>query len=152
VWRRIIVPESCTLGELHRIIRTVFGWHSAAQSGFAFNAGEFDLNTRIEDLETANTAELLYESGTKWTVRVMILSRQQTPGIRPVRCVAGAGAAPPEFIPGPVKFKRLLSALESGNEIERQAARQELGPDFTPGSFDLEACNRSLARKQERRL
>jgi hypothetical protein len=74
----------------------------------------------------------------------MILSRQETSGNRPVRCVAGAGAAPPDFIDGPIKFKRLLSALESGNDLERQETKEKLGMDFNPEDFDIEACNRSL--------
>jgi hypothetical protein len=38
----------------------------------------------------------------------------------------------------------MLAALESGHSLERTGARKELGPDFTPDEFDLEACNRSL--------
>jgi hypothetical protein len=172
VWRRIIVEESCTLGKLHHIIQTVFGWRNSQI--FRFGAGrasekkpagaggfrgdssapsilEFpgndrplDLNTQIKALEEENIVDLLYEYGPKWTVRIMVLSRYDTPEGRPVRCVAGAGAAPPEFINGPLKFKRALTALESGNDSERYGAREELGIEFNPDEFDLEACNRSL--------
>jgi len=161
VWRRIIVSENCTLGELHGIIQTVFGWRNSQD--FRFSAentqgnnakfgvklspdNDLDLATRIKALEAGNIIELLYEYGTKWTVRIMILSRYETPGIKPVRCVAGAGASPPEFIGGPLKFRRVISALESGNDMERLGARQELGPEFSPGEFNLDACNRSLGR------
>jgi hypothetical protein len=102
------------------------------------------LRTTIKQLEADSVVELIYEYGAKWNVRIMILSRQDAPSARSVRCVAGAGAAPPEFVAGPVKFRRLLYSLESGNEIERQNARREVGPDFIPGEFDLEACNRLL--------
>ena len=166
VWRRLIVPESCTLGELHLIIQTVFGWRNSQD--FQFSAGKaaegnrgllfqkgfdgflsrgMDLNTRIMTLEARNIIELLYQYGTKWIVQIMILSRYETPGNKPVRCVAGAGMAPPEFIGGPLKFRRVISALESGNDMERLGARQELGPEFISGEFDLEACNRSLNRE-----
>ena len=143
VWRRIIVDENRTLAELHQIIQAVFGWRNSQP--FKFNCGEkFNERTRIRELAAANTVELLYEYGTKWTVKIMMLSRQETPAKRPVRCIAGTGAAPPEFVAGPVKFRRLVSALESGNDMERLGARQELGPDFIPGEFNLDACNRSL--------
>jgi hypothetical protein len=142
-WRRIIVPEYCSLGDLHKIVRTVFGWSGTEAYKFSAENGLVP-KTTIKELEEANIVELLYEYGTKWNVRVIILSRQDTPGPKPVRCVAGAGAAPPEFIPGPVKYRRLLYALESGNDAERQGARQEVGPDFVPGEFDLEACNKLL--------
>jgi hypothetical protein len=142
-WRRVIVPEYCTLEELHRIIQTVFGWNENKPYKFSADC-QLDEKTLVEDLEALSVVELLYEYGTKWNVKVIILSRQEVPGPKPVRCVAGAGAAPPEFISGPVKYRRLLSALESGNDSERQSARQEVGPDFVPGEFDLEACNRLL--------
>ena len=158
-WRRLLVPESCTLAELHRIIQAVFEWHNSESFRFiadksaadkspfnilAYEKG-IDLNVSIAELEEGNNAELLYEYGTKWNVKIMILSRQETPASRPVRCVAGGGAAPPEFIAGPLRYRRVLSALESGNDIERLNARQELGPDFIPGEFDLEVCNRLLS-------
>ena len=161
VWRRLIVSESCTLEKLHRIIQTVFGWRDSqdfrftaenipgenAKSGAnpSFSV-ELDLGAAIKTLEAQNIIELLYEYGTKWTVRIMILSRYESPGTKPVRCVAGAGASPPEFIGGPLKFRRVVSALEGGNDIERLGARQELGPEFISGEFDLDACNRSLNR------
>jgi len=143
VWRRIVIDENRNLAELHQIIQTVFGWRNSQSYRFG-DTIEYDTKTRIKELEAANTIELLYEYGTKWTVKIMILSKQEIPARRPVRCVAGSGAAPPEFIAGPVKFRRLVSALESGNDMERLGARQELGPDFIPSEFNLDACNRSL--------
>jgi len=154
VWRRLILPESFTLAELHKIIQLVFGWHNsfnyrfikekfAEESGFS-GIREMDLNTPIQAMEAQSNIELFYEYGSKWIVRIMILSREETPVTRPVRCVAGAGTAPPEFIDGPVKFKKVLYALESGNDMERLDARQKLGTEFMPGEFDLDACNRNL--------
>jgi len=163
-WRRLLVSESCTLCELHRIIQAVFEWHNSNTFRFVGDKSvvdesdadklaydkspfikEMDLNTSIAELEEGNNVELLYEYGTKWNVKIMILSRQETPASRPIRCVAGGGASPPEFIAGPLRYRRVLSALESGNDIERLNARQELGPDFIPGEFDLEVCNRLLS-------
>jgi len=164
VWRRLIVGENCTLGELHRIIQTIFGWRNSQE--FKFSAenfqpkadksekiirfqrepftGEMNLNTSIKDLEAQSTFELRYEYGTKWIVRIIILSRHESPASKPVRCVAGAGAPPPEFINGPLKFRKAISALENGSDMERLGARQELGPEFRSGEFDLDACNRNL--------
>ena len=154
VWRRVIVNENSSLGELHRIIQTIFGWRNSQV--FKFNAEkipgetgkapekELDIDVRIKDLEKQNIIELLYEYGTIWTVRIMVLSRYESPMSKPVRCVAGAGAAPPEFIGGPIKFRKILSALESRNDMERLGARKEIGIEFSPGEFDLESCNRLL--------
>ncbi|MCL2380469.1 MAG: plasmid pRiA4b ORF-3 family protein [Treponema sp.] len=156
VWRRLVFAESRTLGELHWIIQAAFGWRGS--QGFKFSAenipeksernlfsGGIDLNTSIKELEGQNVFGLIYEYGTIWNVRIMILSRHESPAQKPVRCVAGAGAAPPEYINGPLKFKRAVSALESGNDMERLGARKELGMEFSPGEFDMDACNRNLA-------
>ena len=149
IWRRLIVPENSTLGDIHKIIQAVFGWLSSQEYKFSYHESSFsnglELNVCISDLEADNIIELLYEYGKKWNVRIMILSRQETPGPRPVRCVAGAGMAPSELIAGPVRFRRLVSALEGGNEIERLEAKQELGAEFYPDEFDLEICNKLLS-------
>ena len=150
IWRRLIVNENCSLRELHQIIQTVFKWNNSQPYVFRVDrlpesAETIDPDIRIKALEIQNTVELLYEYGTNWAVRIMILSRYESTGNKHVRCVAGAGAAPPEFINGSLRFRRMLSALESGNNIERLGARQELGQDYVAGDFDIEDCNRSLS-------
>ena len=171
VWRRVIVSEDLKLKELHQIIQTVFGWRNS--HAYKFNTekipevkpikqlypviiplhsrssktpGKNDLleESKFKDLDARNIIEMFYEYGTKWTVRIIILSRFESPVKRPVRCLAGAGAAPPEFVGGPLRFKRILHALESGNDTDRINARQELGPEFNPGEFNLDLCNRNL--------
>ena len=155
VWRRVIVPDDITLGELHTVIQAVFGWQNSESYKFGIGegsfSGELENETKVSSLEGENIVELLYQYEIKWNVRIMILSRQETPGLRSVRCVAGAGAAPPEFIAGPVKFRRLVASLESGNDMERLGARQELGADFMPGEFDKEVCNRLLSLTMQTR-
>jgi hypothetical protein len=148
VWRRIIVPDNCTLGELHEITQAIFGWQNT--ENFRFSGEDLDLETKLKDLEADNTVELLYEYGTKWAVRIMILSRQESSASKAVRCVAGAGAAPPESVPGPLKFRRLLYMLENGSDMERLNAGQELGSNFSPEKFDLDACNLNLRKNVNR--
>ena len=143
IWRRIILPEETNLHRLHQIIQAAFGWRNTEAHSYRA-AGSLDGEKRIIDLVEEDILEFAYEYGSSWTVRVMIFSGHERGGSKPVRCVAGSGMAPPEFIEGPLKFKRVLYALENGNEIERQNARQELGSEFENGDFDLETCNRNL--------
>ena len=169
VWRRLIVPENLILEDLHEIIQTVFGWHKTQP--FRFISGnitdspnvqstpspclklvktgqndgtQYELSVLVKDISGVSSSGLIYEYGTKWNVRIIVLSRHESAGTRPVRCVAGSGAAPPEFIGGPLKYKRVLSALENGNDLERSGARHELGANYVHGEFDMDACNRSL--------
>ena len=153
IWRRVIAGEFCSLTELHRIIQAVFLWRDSQTFRFMAEAKEkntaeeiTDLETSIKTLEELHIKGLVYEYGARWTVRIMFLSKSGSPAVKPVRCIAGAGAAPPEFVEGPSRFRKIVSALENGNDMERLGARQELGPEFTPGEFDIEACNRNIAR------
>jgi hypothetical protein len=158
VWRRLLLPESCRLSELHDLIQTLFGWNEAKDYRFVVDpaAGRVAKDERAERtaLDTAlelgalnaqGVIELLYEYGTKWTVTVLFLSAQEAGKDECIRCVSGAGAAPPAFIDGSLCFKRLLAALETGSETERRKALHELGRDFDPAYFDMETCNRQLA-------
>lgn len=143
VWRRLIISEEYNLEDLHRIIQSIFGWKNTQVFQFS---GEEVLDNRITigDLGNRGIIELLYEYGTKWTVKIMLLTRSETREEKPVRCVAGAGAAPPENIGGPLRFKRFVSALNGSNDAERRGAEWELGKGFNPGTFDMDLCNRNL--------
>jgi hypothetical protein len=143
IWRRLMVPETCRLEDFHVIIQTIMGWKNSQI--FQFSAGgPLDSKLTMKDLGDRGIMEILYEYGAKWTVKIMFLSLYKKLGETRVRCVAGAGAAPPERIDGPLRFRRVVSALEGGSDLERMDAQSELGQDFDPGLFDLEACNRKL--------
>ncbi|GHT70069.1 hypothetical protein FACS1894110_20820 [Spirochaetia bacterium] len=153
VWRRAAVPESYRLQELHRVIQGALNWQGASvyrfsvekkTNGLSSRAGVLDSKLKIEDLCGEGISELIYEYGTKWTVKVIILPRYDGEDAEAVRCVAGEGASPPEFIDGPLRFRKSISALERGNELERQTALHELGQNFKAEYFDLEGCNRNL--------
>jgi hypothetical protein len=148
VWRRILVNENCRLDGLHRIIQIVFGWEDAQP--YRFSAGTvLENDLALGELAGRGNTEFLYEYGAKWTVRVIFLSRGEDREDKRVRCVAGEGAAPPEHVDGPLRFRRFLSALEGGNEKERRAAEEQLGGGFRAGVFDMDACNSALKEFQE---
>ncbi|MDR1956246.1 MAG: plasmid pRiA4b ORF-3 family protein [Treponema sp.] len=172
VWRRMVIPEIHRLEDLHRILQTIFGWHGIYTFRFLSNAlpvpktvsyhltlyggtkaekkptvqeaGGMDLSVTVEELSAQGITELSYEYGTNWTVKIIILSRLDMAPHEPIRCIAGAGAAPPDSIDGPVRFRKYLTMLERGSFAERQQALHVLGQDFDPETFDREACNRSL--------
>ncbi|MCL1815745.1 MAG: plasmid pRiA4b ORF-3 family protein [Treponema sp.] len=137
IWRRLVLPDSHTLAELDALIRSIFNWNSEE---LVFNIeGE-----TIGDLSRKGLNEFICEIGAKWTVKIIILSWYQAkPGER-VRCVAGAGAPPPRFIDGPLRFRRYISALERGNDGERRLALNELGRDYDPEGFDIDSCNSAI--------
>jgi hypothetical protein len=173
VWRRIVIPETYPLKDLHRILQAVFGW--SAIYGFRFLSPDIptyktashlltlyggskaygknqtmqeysglSLSMTVEELSAQGITELSYEYGTLWNVKIIILSRLDMDSKEPIQCIAGEGAAPPESIDGPVRFRKYVSLLEKGSFIERQKALHDLGQDFDPETFDMAACNRRL--------
>ena len=146
IWRRIILPEASTLDDIHMIIQKIFEWKNTLS--YCFSA-ETVLDNRLSlgELGNKKLAEFLYEYGNKWTVKIMLLTRFSISTEKPVRCVAGENAAPPETIGGPLQFRRFISALSSIsiNNEERQKAGLELGRDFKPEFFDMEALNKELS-------
>ena len=137
IWRRLVLPDSHTLAELATLIRTIFNWGSEEL--------KFNIESEtIGDLCRRGINEFFCEIGAKWTVKIIILSWYQAkPGER-VSCVAGAGAPPPRFIDGPLRFRRFISALERGSDRERHLALNELGRDYDPEGFDIDSCNRAI--------
>ncbi|MCL2831932.1 MAG: plasmid pRiA4b ORF-3 family protein [Treponema sp.] len=143
VWRRIIIPEQTSLDELHRFIQNVFLWKNSQI--YQFSAEKIlDGRTSIKELDSSGLTEFLYEYGTKWTVKIILLSKNAATGESPIRCAAGAGASPPEAIGGPLRFKRFISALSAADSQESKRAGWELGQNFKPDAFDLDQCNRNL--------
>jgi hypothetical protein len=149
VWRRVLIPESCSLEELCRLIQACLDWKGSFHCRFNYEGDEgekkeLSKKTTIAELRGKGVGELLCEHGTNWNIWIILLSPYQPGKDETIRCVAGAGAAPPEAIGGPLRFRKILSALETGSDMEKRDALRELGPDFVPELFDMERCNRNL--------
>jgi hypothetical protein len=101
----------------------------------------------LGELAERGITEILYsyDSGIGWQLKIAVFHRSEESGGAFLRCVAGAGAPPPENIGGALRFRRFLSALNSGKESEKELARSELGEHFDPTAFDLEWYNNALA-------
>jgi hypothetical protein len=141
IWRRLVLPGAYTLGELEGLIQSLFGWKDeqgrfCSSSLSQADSEDYRQDQSIEELN-GSTHEFLCEFGTKWTVKIIILSRYFAKPEERISCVAGAGAAPPRFIDGPLRFRRFISALETGRERHS---------DYDPERFDLESCNRDMHR------
>jgi hypothetical protein len=139
VWRRIVIPASGRLEELHRIIQILFGWDGSLPHRFTAKPPIPGEGISLEELSPRG--EVLYEYGNVWTVKVMVLAAHEAEEGEGIRCVAGEKAAPPPFVEGPLQFKKLLAA-ERGNEPVLTLYKQH--GDFDPDVFNIEECNRHL--------
>jgi hypothetical protein len=150
VWRRALIPCKYTIKDLHILIQAGMDWKNSYRYRFYCENSEggekqyLHDNVQLGDIGCQGITDLMYEYGTKWNIKIIVMSSFDPENGEIVRFVAGAGAAPPEVIGGPLRFRRILNVLESGNAMEKQAALYELGPDFVPGLFDREKCNQNL--------
>jgi len=138
------------LGDLHNIIQISLDWKDGYRHCFytegpgGMDRKNLDEKMRIKEAYEQGYTELQYEYGNKWNVKAILLSPYLPGKKEMIRFVAGEGAAPPEIIGGPMRFRKILGALEAGGETEKQAALQELGSGFDPDLFDMEKYNRNL--------
>jgi hypothetical protein len=157
VWRRILVPESCTLENLHWCIQTLFDWSGQRLHGFVIQREVYgpepstaelsEKNVTIKMLHEQNVLEFTYDYdyGSEWEIHIRYLyTFEKNPETSAIYCLAGGGAAPPEQIGGLLRFRRFVSALHIGEGTEFECAQQELGKDFNPDYFDKECCNARL--------
>jgi hypothetical protein len=150
VWRRVLVPGSRRLEDLHRVIQICLGWKDSYRHCFYTEASggidrkNLDDKMKIGEVCEEGIGELQYEYGTKWNIKVIFLSPYHPGKEESIRCVAGEGAAPPEVIGGPLRFRKILGILEGGTDMEKQSVESEVGRNFMPRLFDAEKCNRDF--------
>jgi hypothetical protein len=154
VWRRLLLPQSFDLGDLHRIILKLFSWSGLQPHKFTLDyisGGDlFDSekgvkeNITIKELALHYLNEINYEYGACWTVKIIFSPCNEVNIENPV-CVAGENSPPPERIEGPLRFRRFISALELNDEPEKEIALNELGHGFDSTAFDINECNKKLS-------
>ena len=115
VWRRVLVPASFTLHELHGVIQVAMGWDGIHLYVFRLRAaryGSWELSASSPDVTLANLrfrkgARVIYEYDLNipWRHEVRIEDRLQREARKtyPV-CTGGDGACPPEDCGGPESF------------------------------------------------
>jgi len=112
IWRRVLVPESVTLLELHGILQVGMGWDGIHLYYFDIHAvhyGSFELDAESPDtplsrfkFREGDRFAYLYDMGDYWEHEVRIeqfLERKQKKTY-PV-CIGGSGPCPPEDCGGP---------------------------------------------------
>jgi hypothetical protein len=161
VWRRIQAPESYSFWDLHVAIQDAMGWKDYHLHEFIVVDSKTSRATRIGIPDDEMPDERPCLAG--WKVPI---TRFLTYGTDPVRyrydfgddwehvlefeelvpaddgayprCVAGAGACPPEDVGGMHGYKEFLQVIRDVRHPERQAMLQ-WASGWAGGSFDPEA-------------
>ena len=115
IWRRVLVPESVSLRELHGILQVGMGWDGVHLYYFDIHAvhyGAIELDSETPDIALSrfrfrdrDRFSYLYDMGDYWEheVRIEQFLDCNSKKTYPV-CTGGSGACPPEDCGGPPGF------------------------------------------------
>jgi hypothetical protein len=158
VWRRLQVPGTTTLAQLHAIIQDAMGWQDYHLYRFTIRDEHFEqpdpeaegkdaTRVRLRDLpvEAGETFEYVYDFGDDWHHGVTLEDRvHPDPEAEYPLCTDGARACPPEDCGGPGGYAELLQVLRKPEDPQYAESSRWVGDHFHPECFDLKATNRIL--------
>jgi hypothetical protein len=161
VWRRIRVPATYSFWDLHVAIQDAMGWldyhlHrfqlTDPRSGTTLRIGIPDPDVPADRSMTAGWKEFpidyssggssvidyLYDFGDDWRHALIFegFERSDRPPVGP-KCVAGAGACPPEDAGGPHRYATVLAALRDPDHPEHQDLIDWAGGAIDPSDFSV---------------
>jgi hypothetical protein len=165
IWRRLLVPDTMTLGDLHLAIQAAMGWDDCHLHAFDIDGRKYGDRHTVDDVADENRLTLsgllksgvgrfayTYDFGDNWEHTVVIEKTQSAiEGERYPRCIAGKCACPPEDCGGAWGYHDLLEVLADPSHPEHADRRGWVGEDFTPDHFDTVGANAVLAARFERR-
>jgi hypothetical protein len=163
IWRRLIVPWSLHLGQLHRVIQAAFGWwdyHEFRIGGlsrrnaevgepeFEGDARSFDENAvRLLDFDRNEGLRFLYiyDFGDDWE-HVIEFERLLTldPMPRTASCIDGSRARPPEDVGGIPGYAEFLDIIADPEHPEHRDTKRWPGGHFDPEWFDREMTDKDV--------
>lgn len=166
IWRRVLVPGTVTLGQLHEVIQTALGWtnshlhefivgeHSYSDPVFEIEGAKSEYRYRLAGLapRVSNTIAYEYDFGDGWEhlirVEMIIEDDKRYPG-RPV-CLEGKRSCPPEDCGGPSGYQDFLEAIRDKKHERHKEMLGWIGGSFDPAHFDIDEVN-ALLRKVDLR-
>lgn len=161
IWRRVLVPASMTLHELHRAIQVIFDWYDYHLYEFEVRGERYEApdeeatgadstKARLSRFQLAPGETLLYryDLGDDWEHLVEIEAQEDRPSLDWIPWLMdGERRGPKEDSGGPrgyVKLVRLLERPLDDLDEEERGYVGWLGSDFDPGAFSVEQARHAL--------
>jgi hypothetical protein len=166
IWRRLLVPGSLSLKDLHDVLQVAVGWtdshlHQFVARGTLYGRpdpefGRGSVNekgVRLDGVLKAEKDAMIYEYdfGDGWQHKVVLekILGSAVDGGAP-SCTAGARACPPEDCGGVWGYANLLKIISDSSHSEHEEMLEWLGDQFEPERFDIAGINSKLARMKLR--
>lgn len=168
IWRKVQVPATFDLSNLHVLIQFLMSWQNGhlaefeAKDGQRYSPFADTLNEDMWDDETAEVidAELMelhevfsrvgstllyrYDFGDNWEVVIKLEKITEARiDINYPYLVGGEMAGPPEDCGGAPGYENLVQIMADPHHPEYQSIQEWIGGEFDPKEFDIE-----LAREQ----
>ncbi len=169
IWRRVLVPSSIRLNELHAVIQASFGWMDTHMHLFSTNgpyrgtvyrpadpasmeAGEIDESTvsLAEALSGAvRKLTYVYDFGDDWIHEIQLEETKDAAGEELPVCTGGRGAAPAEDAGGIWGWMDKVRAASDPSHDDYAETRDWLGlapgEAIDPKTFDMNDINAALS-------
>lgn len=171
IWRRLVVPLTTTLSELHHILQAALGWtdshlHQFEIGGLRYGDVEMLNQDRFEgDAQAFDASEVrlrdfhfhdgdgpsfvyVYDFGDDWrhTVHIEKLLAVK-PAPKTATCIDGARCCPPEDVGGPhgyIEFLRVLLSPEPDELEEQKQLKRWSGGKFDPERFAVAMTDKTV--------
>jgi hypothetical protein len=167
IWRRVQVPGSMSLAELHHVIQTTMGWEDSHLHEFDINGERYgvpgrdvatpyggpkvhnEATTSLRGVAGAGDRMLYtYDFGDDWEHLVVVEDvLESDPGTALPVCIGGRRACPPEDVGGAWGYADVLEALDDPEHANHEHWTDWIEPDFDPERFDAAEVTRRLQRR-----
>jgi len=163
IWRRIRVPDSLTLTQLHQVIQTAMGWRDQHMWRFISSKGEYVSYGRLEpcweDEQDADQIQLKqvltrkgsrldyeYDFGDSWYHRLKVESRHSAEVLTTtdLLCLEGQKSCPPENCGGFLGYREILRILHKKRPNKSEQELIAWLGNFSPDVFCLDKINLKL--------
>ena len=162
IWRRVLVPGSLTLAQLHDVIQTSIGWtnshlHQFIVGAHAYSDPEFEIEEAKSEYRyrlarlaprIRNTITYEYDFGDGWEHQIRVENVIEDDKRYPGRlvCLDGKRNGPPEDCGGVWGYQNFLEAIGNKKHEQHKELLNWIGGSFDPEFFDLDEVNNRLRR------
>jgi len=164
IWRRLLMPSTMTLGDLHQAIQAAMGWRDGHLHAFDIDGQQYGDRHTTDDVADENRLTLngllksgirrfgyTYDFGDNWEHTVTIEKIQPAASeISYPACVAGKRNCPPEDCGGSWGYQHLIAVLADPGHPEYAEQVEWVGDEFNPDAFGIETADARLAARFRR--
>jgi len=165
IWRRLLLPGTLTLGDVHDAIQVAMGWHDCHLHAFDIDGRQYGDRLAVDDVADERRLTLngvlksgvarfgyTYDFGDNWEHTVVIEKALPAEAEKTYpACIAGKRNCPPEDCGGAWGYHEMIEIIANPAHPEHAERIDWLGEEFDPEDFSLPIANAGLAARFNRK-